>query len=229
MTKRKMHHKENPLEPCKELAKTLLLTLLAFSIMTTCHTTEAQSQERSTYHTLLKSLKEGNRTTDFTMLRLSYTETSDYNPYGQDDALRSAMFTALQEKRYGDAIAEATKILETNFVDLDSHYVCTVAYKRMNDSKSYEFHDYVLQGLLSSILNSGDGKSPETALRVISTAEEYTILGMTGLRSMKQSLVHKNAHHYDRMEVMDVKTGDNFEIYFNVDIPFTWLNKRLQR
>jgi len=227
---RKMFHIDNTLKPARGIVRSTLslVSIFAVSIITTFYAIDAHSQGKSVYQTLLKNLQEGSRSIDFATLRLAYTETEDYNPYGQDDPIRSAMFAALKEKRNEDAITEAKKILNKNFVDLDSHYVCKVAYKRMNNNERYEFHDYVLQGLLSSILNSGDGKSPESALVVITTAEEYTVLGITGLRSKKQSLIHKNGRHYDRMEVMDPKTGDHFEIFFNIDIPFKWLNKRLK-
>jgi hypothetical protein len=83
-----------------------------------------------------------------------------------------------------------------------------------------EFHRTVFRGLVSSIRNSGDGKSPETAWVVINVHEEYVILRILGFTPGEQSLLHNNGHSYDVMKVKNAKDGTGQTFYFNVDIPF---------
>jgi hypothetical protein len=82
---------------------------------------------------------------------------------------------------------------------------------------------------IDSILDSGDGRTPETAFIVIETGEEYALLGMTGFEVIRQSLIKSNGHSYDKMEVKHRKTGETAVFFFNVDIPFNWLNKQFKK
>ena len=181
------------------------------------------------YQTLLKRVMSFDRTVDFRALRLSYAETADYKPYGEDKAKKSEMFEALRNKDYDKAIADAQVILEKKFVDIEAHFVCSIAFREMKNVEKYAFHNFVMKGLVDSILNSGDGKTPETAFIVIETGEEYALLGMTGFEVVRQSLIKSNGHSYDKMETKHRKTGELGVFFFNVDIPFNWLNKQFRK
>jgi hypothetical protein len=181
------------------------------------------------YRTLLTRVKDFDRSVDFKALRLSYTKTEDYNPYRSDDSSRNAMLMALKEKEYKKVIEHAQAILQKNYVDIDAHFVSTIAYRELGDQKKQEFHDFVARGLIDSIMDSGDGQSPETAFQVIDTKEEYVILAVLGLAAKKQKLLHIGGHAYDQFEVADRKTGQTGELYFNVDIPFGWLSGQFKK
>ncbi len=89
------------------------------------------------------------------------------------------------------------------------------------------FHEFVLSGLIRSILQSGDGQSPETAFVVINVREEYILMELLGLTMQKQSVLESGGHIYDRLEVVDSETGEERELYFNVDIPFAAYDRLL--
>ena len=190
---------------------------------------EDQLKKTSNYQTLLKRVMNFDRTVDFKALRLSYAETADYNPYGDDKTKKSEMFEALRNKDYDKAIADAQVILEKKFVDIEAHFVSSIAFSEMKNSERYNFHHFVTRALVDSILDSGDGKTPETAFIVIETGEEYTLLGMTGFEVVRQSLIKSNGHSYDKLEIKYRKTGETAIFFFNVDIPFNWLNKQFRK
>ena len=48
------------------------------------------------------------------------------------------------------------------------------AYEAMQKPDETEFHRYIINGLVASILESGDGKTAATAFDVVSIEEEYT-------------------------------------------------------
>lgn len=154
----------------------------------------------------------------FRTLRLYYTETPRYNPYAANEA-QQAMFIALKEKQYKKVLEHAQSILEKNFVNIDAHFGCAVAYKELGEQDRYKFHQFVMYGLVDSILSSGDGKTPETAYHVISVDEEYAVLNTLGFKVVKQSLIESKGHSYDKMEVMHTKSKEIRVIYFNVDMP----------
>lgn len=165
---------------------------------------------------------------DFTALRYSYTKTADYNPYSPDDKKR-AMFEALNNGEFEKAIKHAQAVLEKNYVDMDAHFVCRIAYRETKNTEKQRFHEFVVKGLLDSIYDSGNGQTTETAFVVISTDEEYFFLRAYGFNVIKQSLVKINDRNYDKIDVEERKSGEKIIVYFNVDMPFNWLNKQFKK
>lgn len=73
-------------------------------------------------------------------------------------------------------------------------------------------------GLLQSILASGDGKTEDTAYRVITISEEYLLIWYFGCIRLEQSLVAHGDKKLDALRVRD-KDGNERTIYFDVS-PF---------
>lgn len=180
-----------------------------------------QKEKDNMYSELLSRVLKGDKTVNFRDLRLAYTKTEEYNPYqfGFDTGIYKEMYDGFAEKNYTQAIAKAEIILEENYLDIDSHVICAESFKRLGDQKKSEFHEFVATGLISSILNSGDGKSLETAYEVLSIREEKAILKVLGYQLMRTALISQDGHSYDRMEVVNRKTGEGHILYFNVDFP----------
>jgi Domain of unknown function (DUF4919) len=181
------------------------------------------------YPALLDKVKNFDKTVDFKALRLAYTKTPDYNPYGRDSSKDEAMGKALEERKFEEAIKIAQAILEKNYVHIFAHFVSRIAYRESGDQKKYEYHHFVTNGLIQSILGSGSGRDPEGAFLVISTDEEYMILNVLGLKSKMQSTVKVADQTYDKLSVVDRKTGDTGEMFFNVTIPFGWLSRQFEK
>jgi len=181
------------------------------------------------YYDLVKKVKNNDKSVDFGALRLAYTKTRDYNPYGTDDSAKDAAFDALNKKNYAEAVRQAQAALEKNYVDPDVHLLCRIAYRETGNAEKYAFHTFVLQGLAGSLYASGDGVSPETALVVISVREEYFYLNANKLKLIKTSLFSANCHNYDKADVEHKVTGEKSIVYFNIDIPYGLLTKSFQK
>jgi hypothetical protein len=205
-----------------------LMVLIALAISFVCLPNK-EAVCADDYSILLAKVKNFDQTVDFKALRLSYTKTNNYSPYGADNSLRDAIFKALKEKRYEEAIKLAQSVMEKNYVDIYAHFFSRIAYRELGDQKKFEFHHFVTKGLIDSILNSGNGQNPEGAFLVISTDEEYMILEVLGLSNKKQELIHASDQTYDKFEVVHQKTGETGVTFFNVTIPFGWLNKEFQK
>jgi hypothetical protein len=178
------------------------------------------SDQPSEYALLLASLKAGNTAIDYTRLRLSYMNSPEYKAAKDVSKSEDAMTDALNKKDYPAALKNAEAVLESNYVNIDAHYVALVANREMGAMDKAEFHRTVFRGLINSIRNSGDGKSMETAWVVINVHEEYVMLRALGFRPGEQSLIRKDGHSYDEMKVKSVEDGTAQTFYFNVDIPF---------
>ncbi len=172
-----------------------------------------------TYEQILKRVKAKDKDVDFREFRMAYVKSDYYNPYENKRNEKKKITKAIKNKDYEKAIKLTNEILETNYVDIEAHMFCLVANKELDKKSEYEYHGYVLDGLIGSIIKSGNGDSPKTAFEVICVREEYIILDILGYKTLKQSLIEKNGHKYDAMEVEEIKTKKKTTIYFNVDIP----------
>jgi hypothetical protein len=182
---------------------------------------------RSSYADMLDKLKKGDLTVNFRDLRMAYTETKDYSPYGRPDT--RAMFDALRAREFDKALSEAESILSKNYVNLNAHFVAFVAHRESGRAAKADFHKAVFEGLIKSIMGPGDGKKVETAWTVISTDEEYVVLNYLGLRPAGQALLHDKGHSYDAMTATDPKTNERVTYYFNIDMPFGWLGRSIKK
>jgi len=87
----------------------------------------------------------------------------------------------------------------------------------------------VVQGVLDSILRSGDGRKPETAFQVIALSEEYAVMHHLGLRVAGQSLIHVGEHSYDLLRGVDPQSSGQQEVYFNIDPLMRALDKEFSQ
>ena len=133
------------------------------------------SDQPSEYAILLASLKAGNTDIDYTRLRLSYMDSPEYKAAKDTSESEKAMIEELNKKDYPAALKDAEIVLDSEYVNIDAHFVACVANREMGATDKAEFHRTVFRGLIDSILNSGDGKSPEKAWVVINVHEEYVV------------------------------------------------------
>ena len=187
-----------------------------------------QSKKDAAYEALLKRIKDGDKSVDFKELRMAYAESSRYSPYGGDSEAQKAMLAAMRASQWDEALKQSAKILEKNYVDINAHFGAFVANHEKGITDKADFHKFVVQGLIGSITNSGDGKSTDKAFVVISTDEEYALLNYLDLRPTGQALINSGGHSYDKLTAVDPKTNEKYELFFNIDKPFGWLGNSLK-
>lgn len=199
----------------------VLVTLLGAAAL-------AQPSPAETYPALLAKIKSGDTNVDFRALRLAYTQTPHYSPYGEDNNT-APMFRALNEKAYPKVLEHARLIHEKNFTDMDAHFASRIACGELGERKCYDNHHATLVKLIDSIIDSGDGATPESALQVITTREEYVILNVLQLEPKQQKLQQIGDKAYDVFEVLDPQSNQTLVLYFDVTIPYNWLNESLKK
>lgn len=178
----------------------------------------AQQGGAASYDRLLAQAKRGDAAVDFRALRLAFTQTPRYLPYGSPAlAYKDAMRTAFKADDCVKATEQAERVIDLAFVDIDAHMIADQCYRRMGWTASADLHRAISLGLLRSIQQSGDGKSPATAYVVITLSEEYSLLDALGYRLSRQSMIKSAGHWYDLLEVKDVGSGDETRVFFNID------------
>lgn len=181
------------------------------------------SLSEKVYKTKLDSIKNG-LSIDFFTLRMAYTFTKEYLPYGSDldDSLKKAN-NYIESAKYNSAITLINKIQTIEYVNIPSHLYLGFIYGQLGDSIKSKFHYNIYDGLLNSIYQSGDGRTPQTAYIVISIKEEYQFLHWFNFQVRGQSRKGSDGYSFDLMSVTDPNTNDDLEIYFNIELAFSRL------
>ena len=186
----------------------------------------------SVYLAMLKPLREsGDTTVDVTALRRALAATSFYSPYDNDrDEQRHRMWARLDANDAPGALQIADSLLSVNYLDFDTQIGAGAAAKESGDSIGAQRHFAIARAIVRSIESTGDGRSPEHALFVIAPSEEYSYLGVVGLRrSGMQSLTHCRGHACDALEVTPRAGGDKFTMFFEVSLALDWMTNQLSQ
>lgn len=170
---------------------------------------------------------------DYLAFRLAYADSDGYAPYDTDtsDQRRRMLRAFFQTDDLPLALAIADSALARNLTDIDSHFISMVASRALGDSLRADFHEAVGMGLITSIRDSGDGTIPASPCRVISVDEEYALLRYYGLRSTGQAMETCNGERCDHLTVEDPDEAEDAptDLYFDVSIPFAYMQRQTRR
>ena len=184
------------------------------------------------YPELLRRFKSADTTLTTEQIHYFYYGTatqSSYNPYNVSN------YKDIKEVLSGDTITEddwkraaliVEKHLESDPTNLRFHVYKQIVYSNLYGKESQEANKAYRQVMMlfSAITSTGDGKAPETAFHVISTADEYGLMDMLGLSLKSQSLTERHGRSYDLMEFKENKYGLE-SLYFDVTVCMESLNK----
>ncbi len=176
-------------------------------------------EQKSEYGDLLARVKEGELSVDFQRLRFSYMESPERRAAKDVSQERAEMGRAIADRNFGRALELSEVVLKAAFIDIDGHLTACVANEELQQKWWSDYHKNVFGRLLDSILNWGDGQTAATAYKVISIQEEYAVLRVLGVTPARQSLHRADGHSYDVFSVKDDRSGEDMQVFFNVDIP----------
>ena len=181
------------------------------------------------YHQLLEKAKKDPDGADYTALRMAYVHSSEYDPFRFDSEAHAILSQAMDMKDLTTALDAVKRLFDGSYLDIHAHMLAVDIYENLRTEKKENFHMKFATGLLDSIMRSGDGTKFDKAFIVISTQEEYALLKVLSLEIIMQSLREENSHQYDVFECPHPHTGKIIEVYFNVDLPMGWLDRKLGR
>lgn len=199
------------------MKKFLLITFIL--VLSGCMTAPELS-DADRYFDEVSNIKDQNSDADFTNLRMVYTNTRYYKPFGGKEKLMlDTMFGSIQKNDFEVCVDQAIEILDSNYASLNAHYAAMSCYYKMGEREDGAYHRYVLDGLMESISNSGDGGSKETAYIIISPSEMKAFLDLKGMAVRKRKLDRdrQKGRAYNVMTVTDGK-GRRKTLYFDVTL-----------
>lgn len=186
------------------------ITILPFILLVSFATAFCQDAKISTL-----SSEDWNEQTDFAEIRLKYASEPGYNAYLATAVEKVLIAEAMREWDTGDkaeALAKLKKVTEDCPVSIEAYrrladgFAVFIESTKDPEKKSklepIERHYRIIaEGLLKSIVASGDGKTIKTAYKVISIPEEYMTLWYLGFRPGDQSVTESGGLYYDMMKV----------------------------
>ncbi|TAL68884.1 MAG: DUF4919 domain-containing protein [Bacteroidetes bacterium] len=203
----------------KVLGIILTLIFIFISISFAEQTKKPDFSKLPKYEYLLKRLKKGDMEINYFDFRMSFTKTRDYKPLNPAlDSLRKKMIQNLNSKEYKNAVTLADSILKQEFVDMYAHYTCYYAFSALGDSVNAYYHEFIMDRLLNSIVESGDGKSKESAFLIINSNEEYFFIFIYKLKVIEKTFTNNNGEPIDVFKAVDPETKDSIELFFNTSL-----------
>lgn len=166
------------------------------------------------YKTLVERVREGDYEVDFRELRMSYTRTKQYSPYGSgslDDVGK-----AFAENEFPKAAKLIEKYLRDNYVSGPGHVAAMRIYEALGETVRVAHHQRVAQGLLASICVGTEGRTEDDPCPVIATEEEYFYIHNHGYELTRQALSTCGESPCDIMQVHNPDTGEDLELHFDI-------------
>jgi len=183
----------------------------------TAPSAEQQKAEHE-YSEMLARVQQGDMTVDFRAFRVAGALRSGPHASQLETEERTAFRNITVSGDWTGALDSAKRALDRNYASPIAHFDAMVASQKLQQADEAAVHEKILNALLDSIRQSGDGKSPETAYFVVAVQEEYIFLNrVLHLQGKSQSWVRKDGHFYDRLLVLDPATNQTQYLWFNAD------------
>jgi hypothetical protein len=161
-------------------------------------------------------------TVDWAAMRELYVETSFYDPYGGAQSIWYSLQRAgqqmIEEEGGGEALKNYKELLAKHYAHYRAHLqAIDLSGKTGTPHVDRKRHEAAFKGILKSIRATGDGRTPETAFKVIDPAEEHMILKTFHYRFNSQDFRQKDGHFWDVLKYTNPQNETEGEMYFNVD------------
>jgi uncharacterized protein DUF4919 len=177
-------------------------------------------EDTSVYHQLVQRAKSNDQTVDFVKLRDAFGEWLCGDKVNTDAPNRDAMIQAFESKNYAKAVELIEVVLNYEFVNRGLHLAAEDAYRQLGNQTKADFHKTIAHKLLHAVLASGNGKTAETAYRVLDVSEEYFVMRELGYGAHGQALLSQGNKHYDLLMGTDGDSGKDVKVYFDISIFF---------
>lgn len=166
------------------------------------------------YSILLDRFEKGEKDISMSDLEKLYYGFAYCKEYNGNFDLFTEMYDALKGRDRDKALEEAIKCKKLNPVCLEVLYPIAFLTNKTIEGADNE---YRLISMIKVIMNSGDGKSPQSAYKVIRTGDEYKFLSIV---YQMDALIMQSALDCD-IDQMDIRThgGKEITVYFDRSLP----------
>jgi hypothetical protein len=160
---------------------------------------------------------EAGRSVDYGALRAAYPYTTSWDPYGKKTD--TVLEQAVAAQKGGDctsALDKLDQVIKTDFTIDGAHALRADCLGK--DRGAVE--NAIADGLIHSLMDSGDGAGERTAYVVVTMREERDVLINRHIQTKTRQINIRgdDGHYYDRVEGVSLKKGaaESRTLYFDV-------------
>jgi hypothetical protein len=177
-------------------------------------------QLQASYADLTRRAAQGDQSVDFTVLRSAYPYTDQWDPYGnRTTALLDQAAAAATGKDCSSAMEKLDAILKLDFTIDAAHALRSDCLAATGREPAARIESNIADGLIHSLMDSGDGNSEGSAYVVMTQREEMDVLANRHLVvKLRQTQVRgANGHLYDVVQGTAATDGAVVRtVYFDV-------------
>ena len=165
---------------------------------------------------------------DFMRFRSLYSRTRQYDPVGEKtlDRLNKFAYTALHHQYDFERESALNSYKELVSDHLANLAVVMQALSLAREDKRFgnpEFFEWVREGLVKTVVISGDGYTLRGAYDVITMQEEILLFNRLGFQQIDTQAVKEHLIYYNMHDVKDISTGKTRTVFVNTSIPMRYL------
>ena len=159
----------------------------------------------------------GDSGVDYLWLRKQASAHLDYAENNWEDWKKA---DGLADTRPDQALDMARVRMSGVWTDFMAHIVAQIALKKLGKQEDAEREGRIVGAIVSSIGGGHKGTSAADSFNAVSVAEEYRVLFLLHWKNERQSLVNQDGHSFDVFDVIDTKTQEKRQAWFNIDVFF---------
>jgi hypothetical protein len=188
------------------------------------------------YPVLMKRYKDNDTTLnieEYRYLYYGFSFQNGYSAYGSSK-YNDELEKVFEKKDLTDADREKIIVLEKKVLteypfNLRNLNTLINVMEQQGDTVAAILQIKKLVGVANAIISTGDGKSEETPMYVISVEHEYDMIGMLGYRpGGQQSLLNTKSGSMDKLALQE-NNGGIKNMYFNIDRLFANMQKTFKK
>ena len=138
-------------------------------------------------------------------LLIGFTDQPDYKPYDDIDTEKE-IFVLNDDGNYEDALTEANSYLATHPVSLRILKEKSYTLHQLKKKDSADYYMDLVHKIMSAMLFSGNGKTPETAMFSLGLADGERFTENAGMTVSNKGTGENKSGNY--MELIDAVTDD---------------------
>lgn len=190
----------------------------------------ARKKFQASYVDLTKRAVEGDPSVDFSALRAAYPYTDQWDPFGNKTAaLMDQAAAASKGKDCATALGKLDEVLKLDFTIDAAHALRSDCLAETGNAPASKIESGIANGLIYSLMNSGDGNAERTAYVVMTEREEMDVLANRHLvLKIRQTQVRgSDGRFYDEVQGTSASNGAAIKtVYFDVS---SFVNGRKSR
>ena len=166
---------------------------------------------------------------DFMQFRGLYARTRDYDPIGKRtmkrlNALSYAALSAEDANIRDTALMNFQAVVDQHLGNVEVIMLALSLSRRDRRFGNKDFFEWMRDGLIRTIVYSGDGKSLRGAYDVVTAGEEAILFHHLGMKRLKTTSNREHRLYYNMHDAQDLKTGRERTVFVNTSIPMRYLD-----